>query len=90
MVNYRNNDRDIRQDCVRIWNVLVQRAHEAEPITYTDLSAQAGVDFGKIRDSTRLGRIGNYCTNNNLPPLDAPGSHGDNRKTWRRFFRSPN
>ena len=65
-----NDEQRIREDCVKIWRILVERAPDARSIFYSDLGAQIGVSTKELTESGRLPRIHRRCNVLGLAPLD--------------------
>ena len=58
------------EDCVLIWDALIDEATKQRPISYLSLSQATGIPFGLIRGkSARLNAVYDCCLRKGLPPL---------------------
>ena len=72
MVNHdgRYGEQELRDDCVKVWQVLAPRGFNAESITYTDLADESRVNLRRLQGKSEvLRRIHMYCNRHDIGPL---------------------
>ena len=93
MVNRRERAAAIRMErTARVWEVLVEKAIAGEIVPYECLACETNTPFVPLcwGEPAILNTIHDYCTRQDLPPLNAIAVNIDTRIPGPGFFRRSN